>query len=274
MATSAWSTKRVLIVVRTYPVPAQKGVEVSCTAGITREGEWIRLFPVPYRFLDEDKRFKKYQWIDVSVTKARGDRRPESFKLNDASIRIIEHVPPDGGWRKRDAFIAPLRRPSLCSIQREQSERGSPTLGVFRPAAIDRLIIEPSNSEWTAKQRAILNQQLLALTGSPPTTQLEKIPFEFRYAFRCAEPECDGHKITCFDWEMAQSYRRWKREYGEKWEEKFRQRYELEMSERFDTQFFVGTVHRYPDIWIIVGLYYPPKPASLPLFGGRESTQA
>src|ERR1700739_1573735 len=28
-----WSTKRVLIVVKTYPTPAHKGVEVSCTAG-------------------------------------------------------------------------------------------------------------------------------------------------------------------------------------------------------------------------------------------------
>lgn len=65
-----WIQKRVLITVRTYPVPAQKNIEVSCTAGVTSDGNWIRLFPVPYRFLDYDKRFTKYQWIDVSVTKA------------------------------------------------------------------------------------------------------------------------------------------------------------------------------------------------------------
>ena len=34
---SGWSTKRVRIVVKTYPTPAQKGVEVSCTAGVTWE---------------------------------------------------------------------------------------------------------------------------------------------------------------------------------------------------------------------------------------------
>ena len=33
-----WSTKRVLITVRTYPVPARKGIEVSCTGGITADG--------------------------------------------------------------------------------------------------------------------------------------------------------------------------------------------------------------------------------------------
>jgi hypothetical protein len=62
------SPRRNRPVVRTYPVPATKGVDVSCTAAITSEREWMRLFPAPYRFLDEDKRFKKYQWIDVAVT--------------------------------------------------------------------------------------------------------------------------------------------------------------------------------------------------------------
>jgi hypothetical protein len=29
-----WTTKRVLIVVKTYPTPAYKGVEVSCRAAV------------------------------------------------------------------------------------------------------------------------------------------------------------------------------------------------------------------------------------------------
>jgi hypothetical protein len=65
--------KRVLITVRTYPVPATKGVEVSCTAGVTDDGKWIRLFPLPYRLLEDERKFKKYQWINVNVTKAKSD---------------------------------------------------------------------------------------------------------------------------------------------------------------------------------------------------------
>ena len=60
-------TKTALIVVRTYPTPARKGIEVSCTAAITDQGEWLRLFPVPYRFLKLDKRIQKYQWITISL---------------------------------------------------------------------------------------------------------------------------------------------------------------------------------------------------------------
>ena len=48
--------------------------------------------------------------------------------------------------------------------------------------------------------------------------------------------------------------------------EKFKQRYELEMIEKFDTHFYVGTVHKNPAPWIIVGLFYPPKAAEHPLF--------
>jgi hypothetical protein len=47
-----WIKKRVLITVRTYPVPSAKSIEASCTGGITGDGQWMRLFPVPYRLID------------------------------------------------------------------------------------------------------------------------------------------------------------------------------------------------------------------------------
>jgi hypothetical protein len=126
-----WNTKRVLIAVRTYPVPAQKNIEVSCTAGVTSDGEWIRLFPVPYRFLDYDKRFAKYQWIDVSVTKSSQDPRPESYKLNVDTIRVREELSTSNGWRKRKEILQPLMRESMCQIRLERDEQKSPTLGLF-----------------------------------------------------------------------------------------------------------------------------------------------
>jgi hypothetical protein len=39
------------------------------------------------------------------------------------------------------------------------------------------------------------------------------------------------------------------------------------MIEKYDTHFYVGTVHRHPHIWIIVGLFYPP-PSTAGLFDG------
>src|SRR5437764_15248176 len=93
--------KKALIVVRTYPTPAKNGVEVSCTAAITEDGKWLRLFPIPYRFLDVDKRFRKYQWIELDVTKAT-DARPESYKIDRNSIKILtEPLSTDHQWKER-----------------------------------------------------------------------------------------------------------------------------------------------------------------------------
>src|SRR4051794_34766797 len=132
---AAWTNKRVLITVRTYPVPATKTVEASCTAGITSAGDWIRLFPVPYRLMDVERRFSKWQWIDVSVLKA-SDGRPESYKLNVDSIKVGERVGTENNWRARRDLMNRLRAPSMCRIQSAQREHGAPTLGFFRPHAI------------------------------------------------------------------------------------------------------------------------------------------
>jgi hypothetical protein len=124
----------------------------------------MRLFPVPYRFLDEDKRFKKYQWIDVAVRRARNDQRPESYNLNDASIKIVGSIPPRGGWQARKDILSSLQRRSLCQIERERTEKGFPTLGFFRPGRIDRLMIEPADPpDWTPQQRALLSRQIAAV---------------------------------------------------------------------------------------------------------------
>jgi hypothetical protein len=92
---------------------------------------------------------------------------------------------------------------------------------------------------------------------------LEKIPYQFKYEFTCDHPGCRGHEMSCLDWEIRQSYRKWSRQYGTEWEEKFRQRFEHDMIERLDTHFFVGTLHQFPSTWIIVGLFYPPKSLDL-----------
>ena len=93
------------------------------------------------------------------------------------------------------------------------------------------------------------------LFQTAPAKMLEKLPYDFRYEFRCADPNCTGHRMLCTDWDMGESYRRWQRQYGDQWEPKFRLRYEDEMIGKNDTHFYVGTVHRHPDAWIIVGLF-------------------
>ena len=256
----SWEKKKVLITARTYPTPARKGVEVSCTAGITDQGEWIRLFPISYRFLESDRRFRKYQWIEVEVAKS-PDPRPESFEVKPDSLRIIsEPLPTKSNWKSRTDVIFPLKSHCLCCLQRDRNRDKYPTLGFYKPRSIQRLIIEEEDPEWSEAELAKLSQQSMFDTAPPKI--LEKIPYKFKYQVLCSEPTCRGHRLSCTDWEIGEAYRKWSKKYGSIWEDKFRQRFEFDMLTRFDTHLFVGTVKNHPASWIIVGLFYPPRKVS------------
>ena len=249
--------KEVLITIKTYPTPAHKGVEVSCTAGITSDGEWIRLFPIPFRYLDGSRRFKKYQWIKVNVIKS-SDPRPDSYKIQTDSIEIIgSPLPTSNAWAARKEIILPKVAPSLCSLEAERLRSG-PTLGVFKPKSVRRLLIVPERVKtWSEKELEILSQ--LSMFDKAPPSRLEKIPYTFMYEFTCDDADCSGHRLSVTDWELGQSYRSWRALYGTKWHEKFRRKYELEMLLDRDLYFYVGTIRSHPHIWLIVGLFYPPK---------------
>ena len=243
---------------RTYPVPARSGIEVSCTAGITAEGEWIRLFPIPYRFLARDQRFAKYQWIDVAVRKAANDARHESYRVDPDSIKILDDPGPLTNWVAKREHVAPLQSPSMEHLAKARNEHGHPTLGFVKPKEILKLAIQPEREpDWTAAELSRLRQ--FPMFGKLPPNELQKIPFRWVYHYKCNDPECTTpHKMMCTDWEMGVSYIRWKEKYGDDWESKFRETYETGMKER-DTHFYVGTVHGHPNRWIIVGLFYPPE---------------
>lgn len=254
---AAFKQMKVLVTVKTYPTPAKKGVEVSCTGGITGDGRWIRLFPMPFRFLKGEKQFKKYQWIGVAVTKA-SDPRPDSYIADLDSIKILgDPLPTFHGWQARKDVVLPLLAPSLCHLVRTRKETGT-TLGIFKPKEIGELIIQPEElPTWTEQELTILSQE--SMFDRKPFKLLEKIPYKFIYSFTCDDHDCRGHRISVVDWEVGQAYRSWRQGYGNQWEQPFRQRFETEMIHKYDTHFYVGTLRAHPDRWIIVGLFYPPQ---------------
>ncbi len=100
--------KRVLITVKTYPNPSKKYQETVCVAGIDIDSnKWIRLYPIPFRDLDEDKKFKKYNIIEVKANKSTDDHGPESYKIDIGSIKIIDHLDTvkDKKWDRRKEIV-------------------------------------------------------------------------------------------------------------------------------------------------------------------------
>ena len=58
---------QVLISVKTYPLPSSKYDELVCTAGFLPDGQWIRLYPIPFRALPYDAQYKKYHWVTLNL---------------------------------------------------------------------------------------------------------------------------------------------------------------------------------------------------------------
>ncbi|MFD4786257.1 hypothetical protein ACFWN1_04110 [Streptomyces sp. NPDC058459] len=85
MGSGIWQRARIMITVRTYPELSGKYHETSCVAGIRLDQgapQHVRLFPVPFRLLNEESQFAKYSIVEVDVQRHHGDRRPESLRPN------------------------------------------------------------------------------------------------------------------------------------------------------------------------------------------------
>jgi hypothetical protein len=255
-----WTWEEILILVKAYPTVSRKYIEASCTAGITRDSEWLRLYPIPYRGLKQDKRFKKFQWIKARIKKATNDYRPESHNIDINSIEIMGEVPPTNNWALRKALLSPLLTSTVEELWQLRKETDK-SLGFIRPKKIRRLEIRPAErSEWTEEEKVILMQTDF-FDEDAPRRPLEKIPYDFSYRFLCENPACKGHVMKIVDWEMCELYRKCRRTYGADWETPLREKYERQMIEKFETCFFVGTMkgHLSPKSWIIVGLFYPQR---------------
>jgi hypothetical protein len=130
-----------LPLVKAYPALSRKYGEVSCIAGVRMDcssPSWIRLYRVPFRSLESDRQFKRYQPIRVSVESHGGDRRPETRRPDRESIQILaDPIGSADGWHGRRRFVEPLLMPSMCEIQRRRAQDGT-SLGVFPARACHR----------------------------------------------------------------------------------------------------------------------------------------
>ena len=177
------------MLVKVYPSPSKKYGETVCTAGITRDGKWLRLFPVPYRTLPKERQFEKWHWIRAYITKASEKlNRPESHKIDPDSIELLGKIPAGKGWGERERYFAPYVSKSLEELLVKQKQSNT-SLGSFRPKKVLDFIIKPSTEDWSTAQQGILNQMDLFHERHK---QLDKIPYQFRYRFICDDERCPG----------------------------------------------------------------------------------
>jgi len=252
--------KKIMITVKTYPVISTKYSELVCTAGYDfEEKRLIRIFSIKYRDLPFDKQFRKYDILQVRVVKATKDYRIDSYHLEDIKDtgKIIGHITTDNRtWKTRRKLLNPLKS-TLCKLMKdhENDNRNTPSLGFIKP--IDpSFSFEKGAEDWDSKQKMMITQANMFEDNRKRA--LRKVPFVFKYKFRCEDPDCRGHTLTITDWEVYAQYlhRLDETKNEEKALEKTQYMFGNKLVSETDLHFFVGTV--YPkNSWIIIGVFYP-----------------
>jgi hypothetical protein len=258
---------KVLITVMTYPHPSQRHQELVCTAGITETGDWVRLYPIDYRYRPNHQQFKKYQWIKIGLA-PRGfgnDDRKESRQPDLDSIQILgEPLSTGSAWAERRAVIDGLPHNTRRGLEALYDEDRT-SLGIVRPDEILDLTIEPTERDWKPEWQAVLGQFNLFF-GQPKG--LTKLPFKFSYVFRCSDTGDKPHTAMIEDWELGVLFLKEVERLGSEQAaaQSVKKKYLDEIcGSTKDTRFFMGTVFPY-NTWVVIGVYWPPKVRQPSLF--------
>lgn len=252
-----WEKKQILVTVKAYPNPSKKYNETVCVAGIDlANNKWIRLYPIPFRDLEDEKKFKKYSIFEANVKKAVDDKRPESFKIDVSSIKVIDRVGTKNEWAARKKIISPTASNSFCEILNESSLNDK-SLGMFKPQRISFICSKSKIKDIKTRESCYAQPNLY----NPLKNVIEEIPFDFKYSFHCInEPACVGHTLQIIDWEIIQAYRYWRRLYKEESVllEKIKEKWLMMFSAEKDSYLFVGNWKRFRSQFMVLGVFYPP----------------
>lgn len=264
---------KVLITVKTYPTLSEKYDELVCTAGFKEDGSWIRIFPVPFRRLDYQNQYKKWQWIEIDLVKNTSDFRPESYRPTDIDkeIRLLDEVDTKGNWGKRKRLISDKVWYNITELISEAKDPNIGTsLAIVKPKEVIDFVWEPCDREWDKKKmdKVIANKAQGSLFDEEDTRLVfkvvTKLPYEFSYVFTTEDGK--NRKIMIEDWELGALYWNcWEKAGYDELEacKKVKERFLDNMWKERDLYFFMGTTKQYhnvsPNPFIIIGVFYPPK---------------
>jgi len=272
--------KRIYITVKTYPTLSEKYDELVCTAGISEDGSWIRLYPLPFRKLDNDQKYKKYQWIEADIERNTSDFRIESHKVvNIDTIRVLEPEKIKINWEERKRIILKSEKVYTSLEELINLAKAPPyrSLAVFKPAKIMDFYSEPTERDWPQDKIERIKEkakQLSLFQSSDEVIEefkiVQKLPYLFKYRFK------DDHEkesnLMIEDWEVGTLYLNCLRNAnGDEGKalEKVREKYWDDFMEK-DIFFFLGTRksdhHLALNPFSIVGVFYPPVDRQEKLF--------
>jgi hypothetical protein len=264
-----WTQKKLLIWGKTYPEFSAKYYETVCTGAVDgATGKLVRIYPITLRYMKEQ--FKAYDWVEAEIDRNWSDPRPESFKIEQGSIKVVGHLDTKDAWVQRNNWV--LREGSVFksveALRAAQASDGT-SLGLVRPKEIHRVYCkkrpDSDRAEWEEQRTRSLSQKDLYVDSETETKDLVFMPVQYRARFRCNDEACDtGHDVSILDWGI---YALSRRQYATRGSAAMAERDVISKIEKMmdptkrEPYFFLGNTKEHPQSFMIVGLYYPPKPA-------------
>ena len=255
----------VLVSVMAYPAISTKHGEVVCVAGFRHDTlwqpDWVRLFPFRVRDVPAGFRVRKWDVVRLRVHKAESDHRPESMTPDMDSIVVTGHLDTSRNWHARKQFVDPHRGKTMLKVLDDHQRLGT-SLAVVEPGEV--LDVEatkrPEKELAEAKAKATREAaqgNLFALDDRQP---LEPVPYDFHVVVRYPD-ESEPRRLKIIDWEINQAFRKYRREYtdpavrvSERWRD-------VVLAPGNDPAYFVGNMHRFPEQWLLLGVFWPKRSA-------------
>lgn len=139
-------------------------------------------------------------------------------------------------------------------------ERSGVSLAAVEPGEILDFVVSPKpvkevNELRTKAALQAAQGDLFSLENKQP---LEPIPFDFHYVVRYPD-ESKPRRLKLIDWEVNQAWRSWRNEYPNA-EERIRDKWLNDVAgPNRDPLFFVGNQHRFPDQFLLLSVFWPPR---------------
>jgi hypothetical protein len=260
---------RILVVAKAYPQKSRKYEETVCTAGLLNGNQWIRIYPIPFRFMDEQSQYKKYTWISLDLQKreAHKDFRPESFRPLrgiQEEITLGETIPTgESGWEERRKYLLSDVYTSLDKLIDDAYGPLKKSLAVLKPDQVIRAEYEKAKEKEEPLQ-SNENEYLLfdeeEWGNDASVRKVEPLPYTFYYKFIS---DNKPHRLQIEDWEIGALY--WKMLRGKTEKDAINSVLEklTKIAKTKDLYLILGTVFRNhrkgtKNPFSIIGLFYPP----------------
>ena len=262
---------KILIAVKTYPRPTPSYEEIVCTAGLLESGQWVRIYPIPFRDLPYDQQFKKFNWIQLDLIKSESDFRKESYRpkqMFDEEIKTLEHVGTKNEWLERKRLILNEVFSSMDNlISLAYSEEKS--LAILKPLDIIGFEIEEEKErEWKKKYKDRLAQMKL-FGPSEKRAIIKKLPYKYYYRFTTEDNK--PRRLRILDWEIGALF--WnclKQTEGDEIaaNQLVQQKYFEEFITKRDVYLFLGTTYQHhkkkvQNPFTIIGVFAPPQTSQI-----------